>query len=69
MSPATPRPKRLVDRVGMTSGYDRAFYSGKHKRHGMNVQVPWQIRPDGWCGPRLHCPARDTTWALPASTA
>jgi hypothetical protein len=23
----------------MTSGHDRAFYSGKHKRHGLNVQV------------------------------
>ncbi len=28
-----------IDRVGMTSGYDRAFYSGKHKCHGLNVQV------------------------------
>ena len=28
-----------IDRVGMTSGYDRAFYSGKHKAHGVNVQV------------------------------
>ena len=28
-----------IDRVGMTSGYDRAFYSGKHKCHGVNVQV------------------------------
>jgi hypothetical protein len=28
-----------IDRVGMTSGYDRVFYSGKHKRHGVNVQV------------------------------
>lgn len=28
-----------IDRVGMTSGYDRAFYSGKHKAHGLNVQV------------------------------
>ena len=23
-----------IDRVGRTSGYDRAFYSGKHKAHG-----------------------------------
>ncbi|WP_405421737.1 transposase family protein [Pseudonocardia alni] len=23
----------------MASGYDRAFYSGKHKAHGLNVQV------------------------------
>jgi hypothetical protein len=28
-----------IDRVGMASGYDRAFYSGKNKVHGLNVQV------------------------------
>jgi hypothetical protein len=28
-----------IDRVGMADGYDRAFYSGKHKCHGLNVQV------------------------------
>ncbi len=28
-----------IDRVGMASGRDRVFYSGKHKRHGVNVQV------------------------------
>lgn len=28
-----------IDRVGMASGYDRAFYSGKYKTHGLNVQV------------------------------
>ena len=28
-----------IDRVGMASGYDRGFYSGKHKTHGLNVQV------------------------------
>jgi DDE superfamily endonuclease len=28
-----------IDRVGMSSGYDRVFSSGKHKRHGLNVQV------------------------------
>jgi hypothetical protein len=28
-----------IDRVGMASGYDRASYSGKHKAHGLNVQV------------------------------
>jgi hypothetical protein len=28
-----------IDRVGMVSGHDRAFYSGKRKRHGVNVQV------------------------------
>jgi transposase-like protein len=28
-----------IDRVAMASGRDRAFYSGKHKAHGLNVQV------------------------------
>jgi hypothetical protein len=28
-----------IDRIGMASGRDRAFYSGKHKCHGLNVQV------------------------------
>jgi hypothetical protein len=42
-----------IDQVGMTSGYDRAFYSGKHKRHGMNVQV-------------LADPAGRLVWASPA---
>ena len=28
-----------IDRVGMATGRDRAFYSGKHKAHGLNVQV------------------------------
>jgi hypothetical protein len=28
-----------IDRVGMASGRDRPFYSGKHKAHGLNVQV------------------------------
>jgi hypothetical protein len=28
-----------IDRVAMSSGRDRAFYSGKHKCHGVNVQV------------------------------
>ncbi|GAB3677598.1 transposase family protein [Saccharopolyspora tripterygii] len=28
-----------TDRVGMTGGRDRPFYSGKQKRHGLNVQV------------------------------
>ncbi len=28
-----------IDRVGMASGRDRPFYSGKHKVHGLNVQV------------------------------
>jgi hypothetical protein len=28
-----------IDRVGMACGRDRPFYSGKHKAHGLNVQV------------------------------
>jgi hypothetical protein len=28
-----------IDRVGMASGRDRPYYSGKHKQHGVNVQV------------------------------
>ncbi len=28
-----------IDRVGMTGGRDRPYYSGKHKCHGLNVQV------------------------------
>ena len=28
-----------IDRVGMTSGRDRPYFSGKHKQHGVNVQV------------------------------
>ncbi|ODU05647.1 MAG: transposase [Pseudonocardia sp. SCN 72-86] len=28
-----------IDRVGMGSGRDRPYYSGKHKCHGVNVQV------------------------------
>jgi len=28
-----------IDRVGMTGGRDRPYYSGKHKAHGVNVQV------------------------------
>lgn len=42
-----------IDRVGMASGHDRVFYSGKHKRHGMNVQV-------------LADPAGRLVWASPA---
>ena len=28
-----------IDRVGMAGDYNRGFYSGKHKCHGLNVQV------------------------------
>jgi hypothetical protein len=42
-----------IDRVGMASGYDRGFFSGKHKRHGVNVQV-------------IADPAGRLVWASPA---
>lgn len=42
-----------IDRVGTASGYDRAFFSGKHKRHGVNVQV-------------IADPAGRLIWASPA---
>ncbi|TWG08605.1 transposase family protein [Saccharopolyspora dendranthemae] len=42
-----------IDRVGMTGGRDRPFYSGKHKRHGLNVQV-------------LADPAGRLIWTSPA---
>jgi hypothetical protein len=42
-----------IDRVGMTGGRDRQFYSGKHKCHGLNVQV-------------LADPAGSLIWVSPA---
>jgi DDE superfamily endonuclease/Helix-turn-helix of DDE superfamily endonuclease len=42
-----------IDRVGMASGADRPYYSGKHKCHGVNVQV-------------LADPAGRLIWASPA---
>ncbi|MCO1660534.1 transposase family protein [Pseudonocardia humida] len=42
-----------IDRVGMASGHDRRFYSGKHKCHGVNVQV-------------ISDPAGRLIWASPA---
>jgi hypothetical protein len=42
-----------IDRVGMTSGRDRPYYSGKHKCHGVNVQV-------------IADPAGRLIWASPA---
>ena len=42
-----------IDRVGMTAGADRPYYSGKHKCHGLNVQV-------------LADPAGRLIWAFPA---
>ena len=48
-----------VDRVGMASDYNRGFYSGKHKCHGLNVQVI--ADPIGrlvWISPVLRGAAR-----------
>lgn len=42
-----------VDRVAMASQGDRAYYSGKHKAHGVNVQV-------------IADPAGRLIWASPA---
>ena len=42
-----------IDRVGMRTKDDRPYYSGKHKRHGLNVQV-------------LADPAGRLIWASPA---
>jgi hypothetical protein len=42
-----------IDRVGMRAKTDRPYYSGKHKRHGLNVQV-------------LSDPAGRLIWASPA---
>lgn len=44
-----------IDRVGMAGGRDRPYYSGKHKCHGLNVQVI--ADPAGrlvWTSPTLH---------------
>jgi hypothetical protein len=43
-----------IDRVGMAGGRDRPYYSGKHKCHGVNVQVI--ADPTGrliWASPAL----------------
>lgn len=42
-----------IDRVGMGSGRDRPYFSGKHKAHGVNVQV-------------IADPAGRLIWASPA---
>ena len=42
-----------IDRVAMASGRDRPYYSGKHKSHGVNVQV-------------IADPAGRLIWASPA---
>ncbi len=42
-----------IDRVGMAGGRDRPYYSGKHKCHGVNVQV-------------IADPAGRLIWASPA---
>lgn len=57
-----------IDRVGMGTGRDRLYCSGKHTRHGSIVQV--LADPAGrliWASER--CPAPGTTWGRPASTA
>lgn len=53
-----------IDRVGMATGADRPSYSGKHKRHGLNVQV--LADPAGrllWASPALPGSTHDLTAA------
>ena len=53
-----------IDRVGMRTGADRPYYSGKHKRHGLNVQV--LTDPAGrllWASPALPGSVHDLTAA------
>jgi hypothetical protein len=53
-----------IDRVGMRSKADRPYYSGKHKRHGPNVQV--LADPAGrliWASPTMPGSAHDLTAA------
>jgi len=51
-----------VDRVAA----DRPFYSGKHKRHGVNVQVI-ASRTARSCGCQANCPAAPMTPPPPGS--
>lgn len=53
-----------IDRVAD----QKPYYSGKHKRHGMNVQVIADA-VGRLAGPRQRCPAPTTTSASPALTA
>ena len=46
-----------IDRVAA----DRPFYSGKHKKHGMNLQVIASPRTATSCGCPVRCPVRCTT--------
>lgn len=49
-----------IDRIGMASGYDRAFYSGKHKAHRLNAQVIADpIGRLAWISPPLPGPRHD----------
>src|SRR3954447_17912087 len=50
----------LIDRVGMASGYDRRFFSGKHKRHGVKVQlIADRAGRLVWAPPALPGPRHD----------
>lgn len=57
-----------IDRIGMTGGRDRPYYSGKHKCHGLNVQVI--ADPVGrliWMSPALPgCSAAKSSRPAPA---
>jgi hypothetical protein len=63
-----------IDRVAMASGRDRPYYSGKHKAHGVNVQVI--ADPAGrliWASPVLpgarHDAGAATEHGIPAALA
>ncbi len=53
-----------IDRIAA----DRPFYSGKHKKHGMNVQV-LADPPAGCCGRHRLCPEPSTISGPPVNTA
>ncbi len=48
---------------------DRPFYSGKHRKHGMNVPKSSPARSAACCGPPPRCPAPCTASRRPAPTA
>lgn len=59
--------REALEVLPVMGGRDRPFYSGKHKRHGVNVQA--LTNPAGqliWTSPSY--PMRATTWAPPWNT-
>jgi hypothetical protein len=56
----------LIDRVG--GSQNRRYFSGKHRRHGVNARSS-PTRTAGWCGSHRRCPARSTISRRPEPTA